>query len=129
MFRTEADHAGPKCGREGDMDDVSTDTLSFGRQFEAIVAQLERGEIPTPVTVRTLLSWFGAKRRGYYIVQNIRGHLHHAGLQTDPDFEPAYIDSEVRFVRESPDAPEDVAFRVLQAMGSDTVPREPRSVA
>jgi CBS domain-containing protein len=48
-------------------------------------------------TVRTLLSWFGAQRRGSWVSQQVRESLRQAGLTTDPDFESTYIDSEVQF--------------------------------
>lgn len=48
-------------------------------------------------TVRTLLSWFGAQRRGIWVSQQVREGLKQAGLTTDPDFESIYIDSEVHF--------------------------------
>ena len=51
-------------------------------------------------TVRDLLFRFGAYRRGYWIVNSIRIALAEAHLQTEPDFESAYIDSEIKFVPE-----------------------------
>ncbi len=48
-------------------------------------------------TVRTLLSWFGAQRRGSWVSQQVREGLRQAGLTTEPDFESTYIDSEVQF--------------------------------
>ncbi|MDI9430646.1 MAG: CBS domain-containing protein [Planctomycetota bacterium] len=48
-------------------------------------------------TVRTLLSWFGMYRRGYYNVQRIRWALDQAGVVTVPDFEAAYIDGSIAF--------------------------------
>ncbi|MGO3934371.1 CBS domain-containing protein [Rhodopseudomonas pseudopalustris] len=49
---------------------------------------------PAPtITTREFLSWFGAQRRGYWIVRHIRRELEEAGLQTIPDFESNYIDS------------------------------------
>lgn len=49
-------------------------------------------------TVRTLLTWFGAKRRGFYVVIAIREALESAKLVTSPDFSNAYIDAAVRFL-------------------------------
>jgi CBS domain-containing protein len=49
------------------------------------------------MTVREFLSWFGAYRRGYWIVRQIRDALQEAGLETEPDFESAYIDSPIQF--------------------------------
>jgi hypothetical protein len=41
--------------------------------------RLAAGEVSESVTVRELLSWFGAKRRGYYIVDHIRTALSGGG--------------------------------------------------
>jgi CBS domain-containing protein len=43
------------------------------------------------------LDWFGAKRRGFYIVHSIRDTLSDLTLRTNPDFESAFIDAEIRF--------------------------------
>lgn len=62
-----------------------------------IAGQLRQGIQHPTVTVRTLLAWFGAQRRGMYIVHSIRSDLNSAGLTTIPDFETAWIDAEIRF--------------------------------
>jgi CBS domain-containing protein len=49
-------------------------------------------------TVRTLLSWFEAERRGYWKVQEIRKALRKLKLKTEPDFEDAWIDAPIAFV-------------------------------
>jgi CBS domain-containing protein len=41
----------------------------------------------------------GAQRRGSWVVEWIRRNLRQAGLATDPDFESAYLDSFIKFVR------------------------------
>lgn len=66
--------------------------------FEDIAERLRAGESIEPVTVRTFLSWFGAQRRGSFIVFWIRSTLEKAGLRTEPDFESAYLDSSISFV-------------------------------
>lgn len=63
--------------------------------------QITKGVAPTPETVRTFLLWFGAERRGYRIVKQIRSKLKHHALVTVPDFEYAYIDSLIEFTRAS----------------------------
>ena len=50
-------------------------------------------------TKRDFLSWFGAQRRGTYIVQDIRRTLNLNGLVTEPDFEGAYIDGTINIVQ------------------------------
>jgi CBS domain-containing protein len=52
-------------------------------------------------TVRVLLSWFGAERRGYWRVREIRKALRKLKLRTEPDFEEAWIDAPLVFVARS----------------------------
>jgi len=66
-------------------------------QLGTVAGQLKAGVQPSPVTVRTFLSWFGIQRRGYYKVQEIRTALKKANLVTAPDFESAYIDAAMTF--------------------------------
>ena len=49
------------------------------------------------VKVRTLLSWFGQKRRGSSVVWTVRRALQDLGLRTDPDFATVGIDTFVGF--------------------------------
>jgi CBS domain-containing protein len=53
------------------------------------------------------LSWFGAQRRSYWNVFAIRRSLARAELETYPDFESAYIDSEIEFRRGKPEEAEE----------------------
>ena len=66
-------------------------------RLTTVADQLRRGEKPERIAVRSLLRWFGIYRRGYYKVRRIRQALARVGLRTEPDFENAYIDSEVAF--------------------------------
>ncbi len=61
--------------------------------------QLNNGVIPPKETVRGFLLWFGAGRRGYNVVRQIRAQLEKFNLETKPDFEVAYIDDPIQFVR------------------------------
>lgn len=63
----------------------------------AIADRLRSNDAVEPVTVREFLSWFGAKRRGYWVVDQIRSGLKDAQLSTEPDFEGTYIDTPIRF--------------------------------
>jgi CBS domain-containing protein len=76
------------------------------------------GEQPR-TTVRTLLGWFGAQRRGFYIVNNIRQALAALDLRTVPDFEGAFIDSEVRFISVD-DIEAEAAEAIATAQGSSS---------
>jgi len=63
-----------------------------------IAAKLKKGEPSPTLTVRTLLGWFGYQRRGAAGVMMIDLDLAMAGLTTDPDYHPLWIDSEITFV-------------------------------
>lgn len=86
-----------------------------------IATDLKQGEGVNPVTVRELLGWFGAARRGVSVVADIRDAFAHHGLRTVPDFERVYIDSHVTFApaaggcalpQPTPGAMGDAAYRV-----------------
>jgi CBS domain-containing protein len=63
-----------------------------------IARTLRDGESSPVVSVRSFLGWFfGSQRRGHWIVSYIRGLLDETSLRTEPDFESAYLDAEMRF--------------------------------
>lgn len=73
-------------------------TTSTAKQnLLAIADRLRSNDAVETVTVREFLSWFGAKRRGYWVVDQIRDGLKSAQLSTEPDFEGTYIDTPIRF--------------------------------
>jgi hypothetical protein len=89
------------------------------------------------LTVREFLSWFGAQRRGYWIVTGIREALSKAKLQTDPDFQSAYIDSPITFSlaaeatpseHEANESPEPANPPPI-SLGASSVPAAPPSYA
>jgi len=71
--------------------------------LDHIRSRIETGEEPT-ATVRDLLSWFQAERRGFWIVRDISDALVACGLVTVPDFRYAYIDGDLLF-RAKPEEP------------------------
>jgi CBS domain-containing protein len=75
--------------------------------LEPIAQMLRKGGTPAPITVRQLLSWAGAQRRGYWIVRYIRTKLAENELETAPDFESAYIDSLINFALSKDEEPSD----------------------
>src|SRR2546429_2635836 len=79
----------------------------FPRKLVEIAQHLEGGRTPEKTTVRNFLDWFGAQRRGFYVVQNIRSALDKLNIRTDPDFESAYIDALISFVRANGEAAPD----------------------
>jgi hypothetical protein len=89
-----------------------------------VAQQLKDGQTPRRYTVRAVLKWFGASRRGANVLSDVKIALADLGLQTDPVFEEAGIDELVRFVLASPAtasghgstvAPDDQASQSAQA--------------
>jgi CBS domain-containing protein len=74
-------------------------------KLQEIAKQVSQGDRPSE-TVRTILSWnWGAERRGRWIVREVRNALDRYKLDTDPNFEYAYIDGLVTFVPKVEKAP------------------------
>lgn len=96
----------------------------FPAALTGIAKQIESGERPEKVTVRTLLEWFGAQRRGFYVVENIRGTLAKLNMRTDPDFESAFIDALVDFVPSNRQSDINTSTEVLQPTTSGASPVE-----
>jgi CBS domain-containing protein len=90
-------------------------------QLAFVAAQLHDSGT-TAVSVRTFLSWFGAYRRGYYKVKEMRRALAVAGLETVPDFESAYIDSLISFVNASGSGMGDSTDGGASGIPSDAMP-------
>lgn len=72
--------------------------MTDSARIVTIAQQLRNGTAISPITVREFLTWFGAQRRGYWIVFSIREALAQNNLRTEPDFESEYIDSPISFV-------------------------------
>src|SRR5271168_3928888 len=63
-----------------------------------IADEVKRTGKPHIETVRTLLSWFGYRRRGALCLYLIDTALSDAGLKTEPYFDTVWLDSEVALV-------------------------------
>jgi predicted transcriptional regulator len=74
----------------------------YHEKFEQAEKRLDDGGPPLEVTVRMLLSWFGAGKRGQNVVERVRAALAGFELTTDPDFNAVQIDAEVALVRARP---------------------------
>jgi len=66
------------------------------KEIGKMAAYLKEGRRIRRITVRQLLRMFKAERRGLNKVQDIKTTLDALGLETEPDFESAWIDSRVR---------------------------------
>lgn len=94
----------------------TTVEMTDGKEkLQQIRSNLENGSVPK-ATVRELLSWFNAQRRGTNVVNKIRSQLQEIGLKTIPDFEVPHLDVELEFELTTPDGRERTDY-------SDPVPR------
>lgn len=66
-------------------------------ELDAVAEALKEGRAVEPVQVRVFLSWFDAQRRGMHVVRYIREQMQVVGVETDPDFEAAWIETPVTF--------------------------------
>jgi CBS domain-containing protein len=71
--------------------------LDAGNRLEQIASGLKNGEGVEPITVRELLRWFGAKRRGVRVTHSIGHALEAKDLRTEPYFEDAFLDGLIEF--------------------------------
>ncbi|MBT5058779.1 MAG: hypothetical protein HOM68_19715 [Gemmatimonadetes bacterium] len=78
----------------------SAGTGNISSEFSAVVETLQKGAGPYQTSVRELLSWFGAKRRGSRVTAQVRQALARSGLITFPDFEEAPMDGGIELRRE-----------------------------
>jgi CBS domain-containing protein len=66
-------------------------------ELKEIAERVKKGGRPR-ASVRTVMRWFGAERRGFRKIHDVRRALKRTKLDTTPDFEGAYIDSQVTFI-------------------------------
>src|SRR5665811_2212020 len=71
-------------------------------RFVDIVQQLNENKLPRRATVRSVLKWFNAARRGVNVVAEIEEALRLAGLATEPPFAQVGIDEQLRFILNAP---------------------------
>ncbi|MDY6866169.1 MAG: CBS domain-containing protein [Halobacteriota archaeon] len=90
-------------------------SFEYDDKFTEISKQINGGIEPQSVTVREFISWFGAQRRSYWQVEDIRRALRKHELITHPDFESVYIDANISFKAAPKDDPE------VKSVGIDLV--------
>ncbi|HEX8507157.1 MAG TPA: CBS domain-containing protein [Hymenobacter sp.] len=78
-----------------------SEEIVIKEKLEEVSLLLEDGKSPS-VTVRELLWWVLAQRRGWYTVSLIKQELAKRKLKTVPDFEGVFIDATVHFERDEP---------------------------
>ena len=89
-------------------------------EFEEVRKDVAGGREPS-TSVRELLRWFGARRRGAGVVDRIEAELEAAGLRTDPHFTTTWIDATVTFRKREAAAP---APKALPTVAPETESEE-----
>lgn len=76
----------------------NTEMLPPSREELLKVAAARADSAPIQLTIRQLLGYWDARRRGYWITEEIKHDLIEAKLATHPDFTEGWIDSSVELV-------------------------------
>lgn len=72
--------------------------MVYDEKLSSIKTQLSNGVVPSRETVRSLLLWFDAERRGYDVIRRVQNALKRHGLTTTPDFVYTWLDGPIAFV-------------------------------
>ena len=98
------------------------------KKFEDISQQIDKGVTPSKVSVRQILAWLRVSRRGNNVNWLVRCALEHAGLETQPEFEWAYVDLPLKFVKAGSDEDRDISSTIYRIDGLESANRKPISV-
>ncbi|MEL7142704.1 MAG: CBS domain-containing protein [Cyanobacteria bacterium J06573_11] len=110
---------------KGQEEKTEEDTIHGWEKIKEIAQQVVEQKHEVKESVRTLIGWFGARRRGSYVIGCIQRELEKGKIKTEPDFADAYIDTVVRFVPVdqasaiSADEFHDPTFRISQLSSAD----------
>jgi len=99
------------------------------KKVKEISQQIEKGVTPsTTITVRKILDWIEVSRRGNNVNRRIRRALEREGLETQPDFEGAYVHYPLRFVRVGSDEDRENASTIYRVDSLESANLKPVSV-
>ncbi|GAQ54718.1 CBS domain-containing protein [Streptomyces acidiscabies] len=84
-------------------------------------------DTPITLTVRDLLGWWGASRRGYLVTEQVAAELANHGLSTVPDFEAVGIDDRVALTGPSGDTEDGEDTEEETAEQEPVAGQEPRA--
>src|SRR5712692_2496824 len=85
-------------------------------ELQKVADEVRNGQIVS-YSLREVLGWFGAQRRGRTIVWMIERALKETELITEPNFEYAYLDGEIQFLTLSQESQE----KAVQTAEADKV--------
>jgi hypothetical protein len=89
-----------------------------------IAEQLGANKQPRRRSVRSLLKWFGAKRRGASVIKEIQDTLHRVGITTDPDLTQVGIDEPLQFLMTSAARPSASSSSEEYSVTQETVSKD-----
>jgi len=98
------------------------------KKFKDISTQIDNGVTPPRTTVRMILDWMNVSRRGSNVNWRVRRALEHAGLETKPEFEWAYVHLPLKFVKVGSDEDRDSSSISYRIDGLESANRKPVSV-
>jgi CBS domain-containing protein len=98
------------------------------KRFEEISQQIDNGVAPSRVTVKKILDWIGVSRRGNNVNWTVRRALEHAGLETQPEFEWAYLHLALKFIKVGSDEDRDASSTIYRIDSLESANRKPVSV-
>jgi predicted transcriptional regulator len=93
---------------------------AISHRLAQISSDLLAGEESPLPTVREFLSWAEAERRGTSIVTRLQRLLDEHALVTVPDFESAYIDSQISFARADQPSEQEILSATNEPIESKT---------
>jgi predicted transcriptional regulator len=85
---------------------MDTESEWLAPELAKLAEELRAGKPVEPVTVRTFLWWFEAKRRGPHVVRYVRDQLARVNVATYPDFEGLWLDAPIGFILAAKDRSE-----------------------
>jgi CBS domain-containing protein len=97
-------------------------------KLNSIAQQLKKGVTQERITVREILGWLNVSRRGSNVNWWVRRALEEAGLETQPDFEWAYIDGPIKFVAIGSNEDQEAVSTTYRIDGLESANRKPVSV-
>lgn len=118
----EPDHAGKADNWERAVEEDETNQdAHILHVLPKIAERLKAGESVEPISVRELLRWQGAARRGYWVNIRIRRVLDDLGITTLPNFENVHIDQPVVLRLKEPGSLSDIANVEVQPLADDGI--------
>jgi CBS domain-containing protein len=93
--------------------------MDIPHKIQHAAQRLKDGHRVNRITVRDFLRHFGAERRGAAKVEEIRGILDFLGLQTEPDFETAWIDQPIWLRLKGGPSPQEIGEDSIDGFDGD----------